>query len=272
VTLPSYRKPPVAEVIVAVAFRPLERLSVVHIADLWRESFASHFKRVEEQPPHIPQIEQVGVQAFPPQISMLVSQQPLPTRLWFLTDDGQELLQVQRDWFACNWRKVTPESEYGRWPSRRAAFEKWFGELQRFIAAQDLGRVEPTQCEVTYINPIPLAELGEDRPSLSPLLQVVQDVPSEFLKTPEQMQLAVRYLITDDDGVPVGRLHVEAQPAIGRQDNRPLVILNLTARGRPEGDGGEGALKFLDRGREWVVRAFSELTTAEMQRRWQRYE
>jgi len=240
------------------------------MVDLWHASFAARFTEVQEQPPYVPPIEQFGGPLPGQQLSIVLTQLSAARRLWFLTEDGQELLQLQRDWFACNWRKVGPESEYERWPSRRDAFSRWYREFEKFVAEHRLGAIQPTQCEVTYINSIPAGDISTGLDPSS-LIRIVRHTQGGFLPAPEQTQFAVRYPIPDDKGIPIGRLHVELQPALNRADGKPLVVLNLTARGRPYDSSHEGVLRFLEQAREWVVKGFAELTTEEMQRRWERY-
>jgi uncharacterized protein (TIGR04255 family) len=268
--LPSYTNPPVVEVVVAIAFQRLERLTIAQIADFWSSVLSKTFPRVEEQPPYVPPVEQFGVvgQAVPIPITLLGAF-PSP-RLWCLTEDGQELIQLQRDWFACNWRKVAPENQYGRWASRRDALTKWWLEFQRFAAENDLGDLQPTQCEVTYINHIPVGDIGGNQGELAPLIRFVANFHEGFLPTPEQTQMALHFVIPGEDGTPIGRLHADLQPALRREDGAPLIVLTLTARGRPETPDFEGAMRFLDRGRKWVVNSFADLTTDDIQRRWGR--
>jgi hypothetical protein len=49
-----------------------------------------------------------------------------------------------------------------------------------------------------------------------------------------------------------------------------MYVMNLTARGRPDEESIEGALRFLDIGREWIVRGFAAVTTPEMHAIWRR--
>jgi hypothetical protein len=94
----------------------------------------------------------------------------------------------------------------------------------------------------------------------------------DFLRHPEQGHTNLRYLIPSQTGEPVGRLHVNLAPAVDMKTQTPIFVLTLTARGRPIGDGVEGALSFLDLGREWIVRGFASLTTPEMHRMWRRID
>jgi len=60
------------------------------------------------------------------------------------------------------------------------------------------------------------------------------------------------------------------QPAFTVEDERPIYVLNMTARGAPLGDNLEGVLGFLDIGHEWVVRGFTAITSDVMHRVWGR--
>jgi hypothetical protein len=53
-------------------------------------------------------------------------------------------------------------------------------------------------------------------------------------------------------------------------DNRPILVMNLTARGEPAEPTNEGVLSFVDRGREMIVRGFASITSPEMHKVWRR--
>ena len=75
-------------------------------------------------------------------------------RYWFVTPDDTELIQIQRDWFARNWRKIRKDVQYPSFESVYTEFKADLQHLVDFIAEADLGRFSPTQCEVSYINHI----------------------------------------------------------------------------------------------------------------------
>ena len=75
-------------------------------------------------------------------------------------------------------------------------------------------------------------------------------------------------MILDDEGSPLGRLHMAADLAWAGEERRPIVLLNLTARGAPRAGDIPSALEFLDVGRYWVVKGFTDLTTDTFHRRW----
>jgi uncharacterized protein (TIGR04255 family) len=229
---------------------------------------ASTFPKVEEHPPYVTPVERFDSTDIAREIAFEFSEAMPTPRMWFVSRDGQELVQIQRDWLACNWRKVRPEDTYGRWPSRRKEFVKWFGEFEKFVAGTLRTPITVTQCEVTYVNQIEPNEYWSAHGDVSNVLRIVGSAEGKQLRKPEQVQLAASYLITGDDRKPVGRLHVTVQPAIRRDDKAPILVVNLTARGKPEGDGTDGVLRFLDRGRHWIVQGFTDLTTVDMHRVW----
>jgi hypothetical protein len=75
----------------------------------------------------------------------------------------------------------------------------------------------------------------------------------------------VRFTIPDAEGKPVGRLHVDVQPAFRTSDSRPMYVFHLTARGQV-GKSSE----FFDVGRRWIVKSFAALTTPRMHEVWKR--
>ncbi len=89
----------------------------------------------------------------------------------------------------------------------------------------------------------------------------------------EDVGLCTRYIVPDDSGEPIGRLHVLFQPAWKKADISPIFTMNLTARGKPLGEGVEGAFAFFDLGHRWIVKGFADLTTETMQyRAWERVQ
>lgn len=221
----------------------------------------------------------------------LVQDVPHP-RLWFLTDDGGELVQFQRDRLVHNWRRMTsgavvsttgqgtpasahaPEELYPHYENLRPAFERDLHDLASFLDDQGLPPLRPVQCELTYMNPIPAEDLGPNAP-LSALIGTWTDRYSDdFLPPAEQVAFRARYQITDGGGAWAGRLHVSAEPMLRQEEVKEapeeVVMLQLFARGRPLGDGIEGILAFLDLGHDWIVNGFASITTRGMHERWGR--
>jgi uncharacterized protein (TIGR04255 family) len=259
--LPSFERPPVVETVLSVQFERLRPLRTAHLGVFWSR-VRDRFPLTEEHPP----LAQV-FERFPETISRGVSMQlgaemvSVP-RIWLMS--GSEMIQVQADRFIKNWRKVGEKDEYPHYlPVVRPAFERDFGEFKTFVAEQDLGVIRTNQCEVTYVNHI-LSGSGWDRlEEAERIFTFWKPQPSRFPGKPEDFTAHVRYQITAASGDPIGRLHVDVQPAFRTTDGRPMYVMNLTARGL---HGSE--LEFFDVGREWIVRSFKELTTENMHKIW----
>ncbi len=97
--LPEYERPPVVEVIFAVAFQPLP-LSVVDIGRFGQDHLGDEFPLHQDQPP-----TQMPSESFDDSFQNLVPTLALlsgapPIRLWFQSQDRTRLVRLQRDWLA----------------------------------------------------------------------------------------------------------------------------------------------------------------------------
>ncbi len=262
----AFESPPVVEVVAAVA---LDGMSWPEASALlgayWHEHLRQRFPRLEQQPPYFPPTEQFPAPGPFGQVQWNAGLQP--SRLWALTEDGEELLQLQPGWFACNWRKVQPHAEYDRWEARRRAFAHWSSDLLTFLAQEGMDDLRVTQCEVTYINHIRAGETWSSHGHLDRLLNVSLGAPTQYPL--EQVSAEAQFLL-ERHGEPQGRLHVRVLPAYDQDRKTPLYVLEFTARGAPLGPGLDGALDFMDLGRNAINTLFVSMTTRQMHEEWRR--
>jgi uncharacterized protein (TIGR04255 family) len=263
--LPDFEEPPVVETVLSVQFEPLTDMRTAHLGLLW-EKFRTNFPKTEERPTLERAFEQ-----FPDTprtrlgLQLQTYENPPVPRLWFVTTHGNEMIQVQPDRFIKNWRKEGPEEIYPHYEKIKASFERDFATFQEFATANDLGTPRANQCEVTYVNHI-LSGHGWD--SFGDVDKVFSSWKSPVDRIPgtvEDLRVHARFVIPGDDGAPVGRLHVEIQPAFRPSDNKAMYVFQLTARGQM-GDSFE----FFDLGRRWIVKSFAALTDPRMHKVWRR--
>ncbi len=261
--LPDFEKPPVVETVLSVQFEPLVDLRTAHLGLLW-EKFRPTFPKTEDRAPLEPVFEQfpeVAKNRLGLQLQTFENP-PIP-RLWFSTDRGNEVIQVQPDRFLKNWRKEGEGEQYPRYESCKAAFDRDFALFSEFLAANHLGVPHVNQCEVSYVNHIVAGEGWsgfEEFDSIFRFWRIPEeDIPGQG----EDARGHLRFVIPGSDGKPVGRLHVDVQPAIRTSDKRPMYLFHLTARGQI----GE-SFEFFDLGRRWIVKSFAALTTPEMHKVW----
>lgn len=269
--LPDFESPPVAEVVLSVQFDRLTALKAAHVGLLW-QLFRARFPRLEEHPP-LPQAREdyeiPGAGAG--ELRLEATATPPLARIWFLAEDGTELIQVQPDRFIHNWRKVASGDEYPRYEQIREAFQAELQSFGSFIDREQIGSLKVNQCEITYVNHIFSGQEWEKHGELSRVLKYWSEPAMEFLPDPKDIALQVRYRMTAAGAQQaIGRLHVVLRSAWRIADQTPVYNLDLTARGSPAGPGIKEALEFIDQGRIWIVRAFADITTKRMHLLWRR--
>ncbi|MBI4525528.1 MAG: TIGR04255 family protein [Deltaproteobacteria bacterium] len=248
--LPSYKQPPVDEVVCGFAFEPLRQLKVPHIGLLW-EKLRNEYPNVQHAVPIATDTswsvdEATGI--------------PLP-RIWFISKADNELIQLQLDRFYYNWRHRG--DGYPRYNSIIKKFEKAKSHLEAFVTELLLGTVKPLECELTYINHIPK---GQGWESINDLPKVIRDFTwqkekHEFLSNPANVAWQVRFELPEGKGW----LNVKLNQATRKVDGVPSLILELTAKGLGEEKTANAMRNWFDLAHEWIVRGFTDLTQRQIQ-------
>ncbi len=269
--LPEFDNPPIVEVALAVQFDRLESLRSTQLGLLWL-NFKDRFPKTEEHPPLAPIVEEFGDHKVArPQVQFEVLNRPPTPRLWYLNETGTELIQVQQDRFAHNWRKVGGEDEYPRYERIRDSFLEELRQFDSFLEEHQVGTLRPNIGEITYVNHV---DLGKGLQTFAELDQVLTlwsgEYSDPFPAELEEARFTAQYLIPNDVGEPNGRLRIDATPAYRSDDNKPVLVLRLQARGKLCDQSLDGAMQFLDIGRSWIVRGFASVTTVEMHKVWKR--
>lgn len=262
--LPAFRSPPVSEVALAVLFEPLMGLRAIDVAVL-RERLRERLPLVEEHPP-LPAVSDIDVAG----LQVEFGTGPTLPRWWFLSSDERHLVQVQRDRLVRNWRRRDEEEPYPHYAELRPDFvvdlEVFVDFLRDMGLAQELvGR----WAEVTYVNPVPVAEELSWGAALAGLLEPWSGEHSDaFLPRPDAFDVSLRYPISERDSMS-GALTVTARPARHAARDR-VILLQLTARIGFAGAGLQAVPAALDVGHDWVVRGFTSITSRATHREWRR--
>jgi uncharacterized protein (TIGR04255 family) len=256
--LPSYDQPPITEVACSVMFPSLEGLLTTHIGLLWQR-FQPEYPSCDDVVPIAPRIEIFNDQSVEPQLK-LSNIPPLP-RVWFVNQDGTRIIQIQRDRFIHNWRKIGAESEYPRYGSLIRAFQDHLTNFDDFLMEAELGRVQPLQYELTYVNQIPQ---GQAWLTLEDIGKVFPDVSwkansPRFLAHPQSISWATVFELPDE----LGRLHTSVKPAL--LNEKSTLLFELTVRGIGNCTSRETLQSWFDIAHEWIVYAFADLTDKEVQ-------
>lgn len=275
--LPRFRLPPVDEVAVGIQFA-LPGLLPTHYGAFY-DRVKSEFPGVQALAPLPPIGEVFAAQDRTVNLGMSPLAQfasgwpPWPRALFVSTDDCS-VIQLQRDRLYFNWRHRPEQAEkkYRHYEHLRDGFSKAYGVLEALATEQSLGSIDPSMCEISYVNPLPLAVTGVGPSTPEEMFRVWSaDVGKEWRAPLEDLAFVARYPFLDDAAKPFGRLTANMSTVVG-QANVPQMRLELTARGMPRGVGLDGVLAFHDIGHAAIVRCFAAITTPAMHARWERYQ
>jgi uncharacterized protein (TIGR04255 family) len=267
--LPRFANPPVVEVALSIMVEPLASFKTAYVGLLWNE-IREQFPKTADHPPldSVIEREKEEPRQLGPSVQFAAVSTP-QLRTWFLNEAETELLQVQHDRVARNWRRADTSIPYPSYGKIRGPFEAELKHIAGFVSRNGLGSLKPIQCEVTYVNHMKVGEGWQNHSEMANVFTNWKNTDGKFLLHPEDARFVSRYVIKDN-GQFLGRLHVSVQPAFSIATSAPIFILTLTARGRPLTGDLAGALGFLDIGHEWIVRGFADLTTQSMHQIWRR--
>ncbi len=257
--LPSFGSPPVVEVVMGVQFQPLAQLRSPHFGLFW-ETVRPEYSSCRENPPIAPQLEDPSKPGATKDVQLQMSLVPPLPRVFFEDASGQWLIQLQRDRFLHNWRCGAKEGDYPRYPAVQEKFLSQWSNFRQFVAANELGDIDVTQLEITYLNHIApwtdQSELGDLFPDFR------WRKGERSLGRPEACNIS--YAFTSSDGL--SRLRATVRPGIHPKKGNVL-LFELTVRGVAEKDDFED---WFDNGRSWIVTAFADLTSDEWHKKWER--
>lgn len=263
--LPDFKKPPLIEVALSFQFERLN-LSSAHLGFLW-QLYRERFPNVEEKSELSNVIERFDVPRIRTEGVKLEFSPLHSPRFWFVSENGNELIQVQKDRFIRNWRKTPDQPDYPRYRKLRAAFVEDWNVFAKFVSEETDSQIAVQQCEVTYVNI--LEDIDTSR--LDNVFEWISGSYSDqYLQSPEEAELRLRYVLKGDDDAPWGRLHIDATPAIRVEDKQSVVRLSLTARGAPQASDLDSAMGVLDQEHDAIVRGFTSITTKQMHDHWDR--
>jgi uncharacterized protein (TIGR04255 family) len=249
---PKYESPPVVEVVCGVLFAPIPAFTLPYLGRFWSH-LPSDFTETAEVDPLAPAIELLGDQHTPLTLDVSVLRVP---RVWFINQTGDQVVQIQRDRFLCNWRRVAPEHAYPSFDWVKERFHERLSVFQDFVRTSFAAVPAIRQYELNYINHIPAEAWG----AMSAIGHVLPDIAwrshERFLPSPERLEAQFSFLLPGG----AGRLHARIQNALRQVDRAPVLVLEMTARGFLEDRESWFALAH-----EWIVRGFADLTGSEVQ-------
>lgn len=261
---PTFATPPIIELVLGVQFSKLERLTAGHYGLFWK-SLGSDWPESSDRLPLEDQFELFDASPGSRLPVFQLRLEPLasPGRLMIEHKDKDRLIQIQPTRFHLNWRKQVG-GVYLSYKHLIAEFEAMYAAFAAFVERERLGRLDPNQWELTYIDAFPKGEHWQTPADWSRVL------PGLFGKLYSLDGLALSlerraaewsYAIPPDRG----RLHIAAHLGRSGEDQQESLLLNMTARG-PTGSNSIRA--GLDLGHEVAVGAFLRVVESKIQQSW----
>jgi len=257
-SLPDYDNPPINEVVFGIQFKQLN-LKSPHIGFFWEKLTKEEYPEYKEMAtlPHI--VEAFGGSNIqPPRISIESFECPPLPRVFFINRIQNHLIQIQQDRFIQNWRKIRKEDDYPRYNYLFPKFVNSLNQFNLFLEEQNIGKLEPDQYELTYVNHIPRGEAWRSLKDIGNIFPEFQgEVEKRFLDEPEDVFYRKVFRLPNNQG----RLHVSLRLSVSKELKDQVMVFDLTARGF----NSDNMKNWFDIAHEWIVRGFFELTSDSVQ-------
>ncbi len=259
--LPDYSTPPLDELVLGFQFEPAQKYSSVFASKVW-DLFKDEYPLIEEHPALEPTFETFGGVNPSPGVHLRFGTPPSTTRLWFVSKDSSHLIQFQKDRLLINWRKGQGEHDYPRFETICSRFENGISMIDAFFREHFSCEIKLNQAEVSYINIIPIENYSDAVNWISLIDRIPFDTQNLVAKIEE--------VIKDNDGDSYARLHHDLNSVVTLDGKVKALRLSLTFRGVPSGSDIKSGLEFLAIARSRIVKRFTEITSEEAHKAWER--
>jgi len=254
------------EVVCGVQFDELASFSSVHYGKFWSR-VAAEYPSAEDRQPLAEVFE--GMRSTPTKDDVIeLSGLPPLRRIFCVSADENYLLQIQPTRFLANWRRRRPEDQYPRFTTAHERFLRGWHQFTGFLQEESIGVPRVNQYELSYVNHVLEANTVFPEGIQEQLgcftWRGAQTL--KFLPSPRVANIRLQFALPDGKGA----LHVTVNHGTNRaQDPKGVMLLDLTARGAGKSDGSDME-DWLKLAHEWIVKGFTDLTTAEAHSRWGR--
>jgi uncharacterized protein (TIGR04255 family) len=250
---PSFLTPPLNEVSIGQGFLPRPDLLIPHMGQFWTQ-IRDAYPACEHASPIIDAGSEDAGFLDP------ASGAPLP-RVWLLSADSTQLIQLQRDRILFNWRQRPNNAEYVRFPTILAEYKRVRDAFATYVNEVSGVPPQPSAYSLMYVNLIPA---GNGWETADDFKKVFRDVGwkggARFLPKPMDVQLRFAFKLPDE----FGSLKVHAHQAIRQSDKTRLIKFELAASSPPLGGKHIDFDEWVGVAHEWIVNGFKDLTTDRM--------
>jgi uncharacterized protein (TIGR04255 family) len=253
--------PPLDEVVCGVQFAGIE-WSVIHFG-LFYSQIHERYQRTQLRPSTSPSLFDPSIQLGPPQV--MVSAEPDLPLLWYESDDGPFLLQVQNDAFFVNWRHQLGAFIYPHFHTREdgkeGVWDRFSQEWQTFSSfceQHKIGTPEALACQLAYINHMVRGETWETPSDLARWFRPLAGLSG--VASAPIFHMTVVYQV---HGLTV---RMQFRPAIRMTDKKELFVIEFITNGKLSAENSLDT--WFDDAHAAVVQTFLAQTTEEAHKQW----
>ncbi len=256
--LPSYKNPPVVEVVVGVQFKAIDQFLCAHLGILWDSLGRKDYPECQEKLPII-------TPAAGEENSVVLLSKPDLPRVWFIGNTDSSIVQFQRDRIMYNWRKQ--EQEYPRYDTVINKFSETFDKFLSCLKSLSMDTPLIEKLELTYINFIPVSVFGGCE-HVGKILKDIRWEGHRYLPAPNKFSLFWQFGIPTNSAL----LNTHAAMVQHLESGEEMLRIEMAVQGQaPDGDLKK-CLSWFDKSRAAIVHGFTDLTTDEAHKIWGRYE
>lgn len=250
--LVTFDRPPVNEVVLGRAFLHRPDFFIPYYGVFW-DRIRETFPLVEQATPIVDAQDMQVTDAF-------ASFMP---RVWFLSHDKTQMVQIQNGRLYFNWRKAADQSnDYIRFQEVRRGFDGAWRALSELVKEMTGAPLQSTRGELTYVNYLEMPGKTELEVAEKGLRDFAWDRSQRFLPTPTKLIRNMSFPIPNGGG----ELAVVLHSAKNNMTGGEAIKLELSAKGPASDDASFN--EWATRAHDFLVQGFVDLTTDVLHEQW----
>jgi uncharacterized protein (TIGR04255 family) len=242
-----FNQAPVVEVSFGVRYPPLQQLQSAHFGLFWA-SIITEFDATSDQPPIVESPQKA------------VSEEVIfARRVWLVHRQKNLLIQLQRDRFHLNWRKLGEGVDYPGFETLVPQFERYVNSWFGFLEKHAIGFPEAMNGMLTYVNQVPVDSLASGGRVFTGLNESMSMLP--VFEKLEGLSWAATF--TD----PCGRISADVKTFRNKSEaSKRMLQLELKADSASDLKDSRALFEWIRVAHKSLVESFTSLTTGHAQK------
>jgi uncharacterized protein (TIGR04255 family) len=248
-------RPPINEIVISVAVAPQPVLSGPNLPDILGRWFQDH-PRVQTALRYEMPVEAASGLTPGPGFQVVLPGQAEP-RYWLMSEDEHEIIQVQPNYIALNWRRRDMTQDYPGYEVLRQRFIEVLETVDEGLRRHQ-GALQPLRAEITYIDVIQPNAIWSSHSEVHRVFNI--SLPDSM--SYERLSLSFSQAISLEQDHFVGRIHINLQPSVDWLKQESQLSLNVTGRSADLTEQNiNGVIGFLNVAHEHANQIFLDLLT-----------